>query len=630
MPNLRYYDKTKIKKELKSTRFSLITNLKYHLFNLVNKIYHYITNKFYELYYCSYAHKVKIFKISFRLLIVVSLLLIISGLVLLYFKQSIHFLIWSLLVLVNVIYLLIYVFLKLYHKFFGQLIIYQYELLLTNEYINKKLPHIIKIYGKTGVGKDSLSIGLASVLRENMRNNIIVELAKLKRILYIFNFSIIDSFIMNNYQLFTSFSYTINSNRLLNILNKYYGFIKEKYRLEISYQKLVEYYFFQQKYPNIFITKYSFYDGIKYYSFYDLLLTYILKYIRVYIEQNFIISNQPIIEDVKNNITAKIFSMNYLQIKEYELKKGNKKYINKCLFPWKDNMIVLETECGSWYFNRDKENSRILYETGVRDFKAYNRHFIDNLYWFMVDQDAVRVDKLLRELDHSYVQVLNKEVIDGGIKRQVFYGFLLKIIERKLNKLESKQLKNLDKIKKYKKRLKIYTYLNKENKIKYYEHKIKKHNLNIKKHDYSSYYNKAKKYSELIARAKNDGFIQILINISDNPTPVNLKQTTIQQLLKQDKVIYHESYQISLTFKIKDIHGKYDTHYMKTVSEEVASKSELDFIDVPRWNSSLKLTKKDALAMGYPASFNMFNIKKDEYIANRFKEKNKEENGANS
>lgn len=630
MPNLRYYDKTKIKKELKSTRFSLITNLKYHLFNLVNKIYHYITNKFYELYYCSYAHKVKIFKISFRLLIVVSLLLIISGLVLLYFKQSIHFLIWSLLVLVNVIYLLIYVFLKLYHKFFGQLIIYQYELLLTNEYINKKLPHIIKIYGKTGVGKDSLSIGLASVLRENMRNNIIVELAKLKRILYIFNFSIIDSFIMNNYQLFTSFSYTINSNRLLNILNKYYGFIKEKYRLEISYQKLVEYYFFQQKYPNIFITKYSFYDGIKYYSFYDLLLTYILKYIRVYIEQNFIISNQPIIEDVKNNITAKIFSMNYLQIKEYELKKGNKKYINKCLFPWKDNMIVLETECGSWYFNRDKENSRILYETGVRDFKAYNRHFIDNLYWFMVDQDAVRVDKLLRELDHSYVQVLNKEVIDGGIKRQVFYGFLLKIIERKLNKLESKQLKNLDKIKKYKKRLKIYTYLNKENKIKYYEHKIKKHNLNIKKHDYSSYYNKAKKYSELIARAKNDGFIQILINISDSPTPVNLKQITIQQLLKQDNVIYHESYQISLTFKIKDIHGKYDTHYMKTVSEEVASKSELDFIDVPRWNSSLKLTKKDALAMGYPASFNMFNIKKDEYIANRFKEKNKEENGANS
>ena len=630
MPNLRYYDKTKIKKELKSTRFSLITNLKYHLFNLVNKIYHYITNKFYELYYCSYAHKVKIFKISFRLLIVVSLLLIISGLVLLYFKQSIHFLIWSLLVLVNVIYLLIYVFLKLYHKFFGQLIIYQYELLLTNEYINKKLPHIIKIYGKTGVGKDSLSIGLASVLRENMRNNIIVELAKLKRILYIFNFSIIDSFIMNNYQLFTSFSYTINSNRLLNILNKYYGFIKEKYRLEIPFQKLVEYYFFQQKYPNIFITKYSFYDGIKYYSFYDLLLTYILKYIRVYIEQNFIISNQPIIEDVKNNITAKIFSMNYLQIKEYELKKGNKKYINKCLFPWKDNMIVLETECGSWYFNRDKENSRILYETGVRDFKAYNRHFIDNLYWFMVDQDAVRVDKLLRELDHSYVQVLNKEVIDGGIKRQVFYGFLLKIIERKLNKLESKQLKNLDKIKKYKKRLKIYTYLNKENKIKYYEHKIKKHNLYIKRHDYSSYYNKAKKYSELIARAKNDGFIQILINISDNPTPVNLKQTTIQQLLKQDKVIYHESYQISLTFKIKDIHGKYDTHYMKTVSEEVASKSELDFIDVPRWNSSLKLTKKDALAMGYPASFNMFNIKTDEYIANRFKEKNKEKNGADS
>ncbi len=630
MPNLRYYDKTKLKKELKDTKFSLSHYLKCIFSTIIIKTFNYLSKKFNEIYYYSYNHKTKIFNVSFRLLLIVGLILTITGLVLFYLNYNTHFLIWFILITVCVLYLIIFIFLKLYHKYFGRLIIYEYELSLTKEYVVNKLPHIIKIYGKTGVGKDSLSIGLASILRDSMMNNIILELANLKRILYIFNFNIIENFIMNNYRLFSSFSYKININRLFNILYKYYGFIKEKYRLEISYQRLVEYYFYQQKYPNAFITKYSFYDGIKYYSFYDLLLTYILKYIRVYIEQNFIISNQPVIEDTGNNLTAKKFSMNYLQIKDYEIKKGNKKYITKCLFPWKDNIIVLETECGSWYFNRDKENSKVLYETGVRDFKAYNRHFIDNLYWFMVDQDAVRVDKLLRELDHSYVQVLNKEIIAGGIKRQAFYGFLLKFIEHKINKFESKQVKFLDKFKKYKKRLKIYTYLNNENKIKYYDRKIKKYNLNIKKRDYSSYYNKAKKYSELIARAKNDGFIQILINLSDSPTPVNLKQTTIQSLLKQDKVIYHESYQITLTFKIKDIHGKYDTHYMKAVSEEVAGKSELDFVDIPRWDSSLKLTKEDALEMGYPASFNMFNIKTDDYIANRFKEKNKEKNEANS
>lgn len=416
----------------------------------------------------------------------------------------------------------------------------------------------------------------------------------------------------------------INQYNLISVLNKNYGFIKMRFRKDISYKKLLNYYLLQLEQPKKFITKYSFYDGINYHAFYDLLLEYILKYIRVYIEANFIMSNQPVIESLEYNLMAKKFSMNFLQIKEQSYQKSGKKYNSKMLFPWKNQMIILETEAGSWYFNRDKENSKVIYETGVRDFKAYNRHFIEDLYWFMVDQDALRVDKLLRELDHSYIQVLEKNVIDGGIKKVTFYNFLLKRVKNKINKKERKILKRENKITNFNKRLNIYEKLNNVKKVNKYKkrlNKTKKINLSDK---LDKLYLKAKRYKEIIANAKNEGYITLLINVSDQSSPVNLIQSTVYEIMKRNKVMYHESYQITLTFKIKDIHGRYDTHYMKAVAEEIALKSKLDFINVPRWNPNLKINKNDALYMGYPASFNMFNITKKEYEESRFDIEEKE------
>ena len=623
MFNIEWIDLKQAKKELKETRIQFKSKICNLWLNIKNSFKIKINNKLDEIYYKTYANREIIIKTIARLIGVESVLLISIAIILLIFSKN-SFLCWLILLISWLSFTFIYLFFKFYHKYFGSLKIYEYDYSLTKEYIINKLPHIAKVYGKTGSGKDSLTIGCAGILSNNMRNKLIIDLDELKRILYIFDFNHIDKFIVNNYNLFTSFSMKINQYNLISVLNKNYGFIKQRFRKEISYKKLSTYYLMQLEQPKQYLTKYSFYDGINYHAFYDLLLEYILKYIRVYIEANFIMSNQPVVESLEYNLMAKKFSMNFLQIKELSYQKGGKKYNSKMLFPWKNQMIILETEAGSWYFNRDKENSKVIYETGVRDFKAYNRHFIEDLYWFIVDQDALRVDKLLRELDHSYIQVLEKNVIDGGIKRVTFYNFLLNRVNKKINKKERKIIKREAKFINYNKRLNIYDKLNNRKKISKYKKilaKTKKINLSDK---LDKLYVKAKKYKEIIANAKNEGYITILINVSDQPTPVNLVKSTIYEIMKRTKPMYHESYQISLTFKIKDIHGRYDTHYMKAVAEEIALKSKLDFINVPRWNPNLKINKDDALYMGYPASFNMFNISKQEYEKSRFDIEEKE------
>lgn len=620
MYNIKYVNKKNLKKELKRTKFSFLAWMNKIFKSFKTWLKTKILAKIDDIYYKTYSNREKISKIILYIFAFISLVDITTGIILIVIKEN-STLCWLLLVILWLFYAVAYLFLKFYHTFFGAIKVYEYDYNLTINYIINKLPHIAKVYGKTGAGKDSLTVGCASILANNMRSKLVNELEELKRILYIFDFNVVDNFISNNYGLFSSFSYQINQYNLLVSLKKYYGFIKSIYRNKISYNKLIQAYLVQLENPTEKITKYSFYDGINYHAYYDLLLEYILKYMRVYIEGNFIMANQPVVEDSSLGLMAKKFSMNFLQIKEMSVAYKGKVYNSKMLFPWKNHMIILETEAGSWYFNRDKENSKVLYESGVRDFKAYNRHFIEDLYWFMNDQDALRVDKLLRELDHSYIQVLEKNVIDGGIKRVTFYSFLLKHVESKIFKLENKGIKRNNKLNIYKKRKSIYNELNNIKKIKKYENKIKNFKIISNKNKIDKLYNKAKTYKEKIASAKNDGYITILINVSDQSTPVNLVQTTLYKMLNQDKVLYHESYQVTLTFKIKDIHGKYDTHYMKAVAEEIAKKSELDFVNVPRWNPNLKINKSDALYMGYPASFNMFNVTKQEYLDFRFKEK---------
>lgn len=627
MPNILYLPKKKIKERLKATKHHpfkfLARKLKNALINLKGSLSNFIDARYYVLY----TNRERIKHISLRL-ICASFIVLLVFLALSYIfienninidlgKPSFYLIIIAIEIVAS---LVIYLFIRFYYLYFGKERVLRYEYQLTTMYITNKLPKINKVYGKTGAGKDTFSVACSVILANYLRDKLINELEDLKRILYIFDFEIVDNYCLTNYNNYTSYSYKRNKNAFLLALETQKGFIKLKYRDKVKWKRLVELWSLQDSNPNLFIDKLSYTDGIRYFAFYQLLLEYILKYIRVYIEANFIMSNQPLIET--EGLPAKHFSLNFMQVKQMEYKEGRDTYESVMLFPWKDNIIVLETEAGSWYFNRDKQNSKEIYQSGVRDFKAYNRHFLENLYWFTNDQDSSRVDKLLRELDHSYIQILKKEVIKGGIKRTTFYNYLLKRLNSKVEREETKKSNRKRKLLIYTERKKIYDIENKPKLVSKYKNKyekLKAKNINAKKLD--QHLAKRKNYLEKIAKASNEGYIKLLVNVSDSPVPINLEETTLSKILSKDKMLYKSSYQVELTFKIKDAHGRYDTHYMKAVAERIASESNYDFIDIPRWNEDLKITKEDVLYMGYPASFGMFGITDEEYKNFRYTKK---------
>ena len=87
--------------------------------------------------------------------------------------------------------------------------------------------------------------------------------------------------------------------------------------------------------------------------------------------------------------------------------------------------------------------------------------------------------------------------------------------------------------------------------------------------------------------------------------------------------MYHSSFQTELTFMIKEVHGRYDTHYMRAVAERISKLSDYNFIDIPTWSPDLKIRKEDVLFMGYPASFEMFGITDEEYKKYRYEKAKK-------
>lgn len=619
MYNILYANKKELKKRLRNTKPQLLKKLARKIADSFKKLIINFNELLNRKYYALYTNREKITKVIVRSICLLSLIFIITGIILDIFKHG-NPILYFIPLIMWIIYILFYLYLKYYYIFFGGERVLRYEYQKTVEYITTKLPKINKVYGKTGAGKDTFSVASSVIIADSMRNKILNELEDLKRILYIFDFDLVDKFSNENYLSFGSFSYEKSKIALLNALERYKGFIKVKYRPYIKYKQLIELWSLQEQYPNENFTKFSYTDGIRYFAFYQLLLEYILKYIRVYIEQNFIMANQPLME--APGLMAKIFSLNFMQVKQMEYTEDKQKYESLMLFPWKDNIIVLETEAGSWYFNRDKQNSKAIYSSGVRDFKAYNRHFLENMYWFTNDQDSSRVDKLLRELDHSYIQILRKEIIQGGIKRRVFYNWCLKSVNKKIVKFEYKKERRSTKLHIYKERFKVYDIDNKEKlfvKYKNKYNKLKKKQINDKKLDLALA--KRKELVEKIAQASNDGYIKMLINVSDQPMAVNLEKLSLQNVVDNKELLYHSSYQIELTFKIKDAHGRYDTHYMKAVAERIAQISNYDFIDVPRWNPDLKIKKDDVLYMGYPASFNMFGITDEEYKTFRYTKK---------
>ena len=350
-----------------------------------------------------------------------------------------------------VIYWIVKKLLQIYYYFRGQFQMYEYEHEATRQYIINKMPHLLKTDGDTGAGKDTFQAGTESVLVEHFNNKTLAEIEDIKEICYIIDFEKLDSDLYEYQDLFKTNSKKkieeafIGTEEAPGIATYNKCYIKKFYLKKriITPEGLVQDYYNFKKDPYSYPTKYAYGVRVQRKHFLQLIMfEYIEWWMRINIELNFLYSNQPKIEDVRRGLMAKIFSLHFLRSKTQTKmildKKTNKKVKveEKVLFPFKDRIIISETECDTWYSNRSGDVDKDMLDGGIRDTKAYNRHYFKDFYWLQIGQAASRTNILLRELEHGYRYIYSRSEIEGG--GTLWLEFKLNYYLKKLFKIEKK------------------------------------------------------------------------------------------------------------------------------------------------------------------------------------------------
>lgn len=498
----------------------------------------------------------------------------------------------------------------------------------TEEYVEDFSPSIAKIHGETGAGKDEAAAGFAVIKARQFKRLMQEEMNLIEKKAYIFNFTAILNCACINAHKFFSSSEEITKNEFVPLFRSNQGFLKPYYQKRIDIEDFIEDAKEFHKDPINSVSEWAYRVGIvnqKHYM--DLAYDYLMLYIRLNVEQNVIWSNQPFIENVDENLTAKIFSMDYLvtrkrknEIVKNEKTNENEIYEEKVLYPFKDYNIFFETECGTWYMNLDQTTKNQIIELGIRDFKAFNRHFMPHFVYYAVDQDPNRMFKVLKELDHSYIRIDSREVFDGG-------NFVNKFIEVKIlflnffinRRMKKHILRNGEsKIDKYKT---YYRYTSKEK----YKSKVKdlQKILNMDLDDkLECLISKRAKLLEQIEYNKYYyGYIKKDITVSRAPVEGDADAVSVIKKLKEFKNDFKQkrkTYSISICLRKRDA-WRYDTHYMKAAKEYRAKHSELNMIKAPNWTPNLLMNKKSIDLMGYNAANAMFGISDIESIKLHYK-----------
>ncbi len=610
------------------------------LLRIILLIYQLIKNSFAFLYCHLYPKRNKIKKIAKTVIIIYSIFAIGYNIFLFFMDKELQ-LLFILFIPINILcYLAIKLLLYIYHIFIGNYQMLDEAMLYTEQYVKTKLPKLVKVYGPTGVGKDTLQAGWCSILSRHLHDKTVDDMSRIKNICYFIDFNLLDDDLLNNYNYFLTYSKTKIVERFIGTkdnpglarIRKCYiksdykkmDNINDKYFLEDYYKFLEE----PVKYESRFVIG----NGVNRKHYMDLLLEYIEWFIHINIEKSFLITNQPFIENLDTGLMARIFTINSIRTKSETIKKrkNNKQetYEENIIFPWKNRLIVSETECGTWYLNVGEDIQKIMKSSGMRDFKAFQRHFMDDFYWFQVDQAPERVSKLFRELEHAYAGVISREFVEGGAKRNLILYIKLKIlnyfifkIEMKNDRLEMEKLKKGQKIEDIK-RLYIAS-SNEKYKIKY--------NKIIKKLEPKAFPKRYYIYKRIVSDIekqieinKKDGFIieTVLISKSASSTMASMDNiVAIKDVL--DSNFKYNTYCTQFIFKASDCE-RYDTRYMRNLAEERSYNTKVELMDLPFWPDNFKMTNKELEWMGYQAAKNMFGIKDEAYENIRFTNKYKE------
>lgn len=590
-------------------------------FKIIRKIFSFIYMKVY--------FRMDWFKeVIIRSLIVIGIIDIIILLVIYFIIDNFYYMYLIYFGLLVIGFIALYLLIKLYGFLIGNEDMMESLAVATEEYVEDFAPVIAKIHGETGSGKDEAASAFAVIKARQFKRMMYEEMKAIEKKAFIFNYDAIITCANINKELFYSSSEEVTKKEFVKLFRANNGFFKTYYKKTIDLEEFIKDAKAHHDDAISYNSPWAYKVGIvnqKHYM--DLAYDYLMLYIRLYIEKQCIWANQPMVEDLDEELTAKVFSMDYLVTRKRnnvtivnEETKQKETYTEKILYPFKDYNIFFETECGTWYMNLDNETKNEIVNLGIRDFKAFNRHFMPHFVYYAVDQDANRMFKVLKELDHSYIRIDSREVVDGGNAINKFIQLKLLWVNFLINrKMKARLLKKgydaLDKYKAY------YRYTSKD------RYKNKAIELQkILNHDYGP------KLEELIKKkAKLEekiefnkyyyGYIKKEITVSRAPLDGDLDSVRVDKKINEFKKDFkkrRKGYSISIVLRKRDA-WRYDTHYMKAAKEYRAKMSELTMMEAESWNPNLLMTKSQMAKMAYNAAEEMFNISPNESIKIHFK-----------
>ena len=291
----------------------------------------------------------------------------------------------------------------------------------------------MKTDGNRGAGKDTLISGMISVLRNDLIEKILDEMEEIEVICYLYNFDALNNYLDLNHKLFMVNTRAAFFKQFISMMEDNNCFIKKHYINNIETEKHINNLYLVKKNINfeaIQNVKYQYYNGIDRKHFLTLIIRYSMLYIRINYYQNYVITNQPFLETP--HLAAKEFCTDFIKI--------NNKH-SQWPWPLAGGVIIFESEADAFYTNVGKGNESVV-DLGIRNFKAFFRHLLgENSVWIQNGQRVKRTNKSLRELDESFISVIEKNIVYGGQKRIYFINKRLSWISFWINKTPGKEKK---------------------------------------------------------------------------------------------------------------------------------------------------------------------------------------------
>ncbi len=451
---------------------------------------------------------------------------------------------------------------KIFHELFGKWFIHESRLRMSRLYVKEKMPRSLKFDGYTGVGKDSTVNAIRKVFQEDIIEKINEEMDLIQVVCYPYDFNSLNEVLdKNRYNLMTNSKNSFFS-EFIRIMKDNNCFIKKWYSKDFDVSKHLDELYQMKNDPydleafqNI---EYKYNNGITPQHYLTLLIKYCMLYIRINFLDSFLMTNQPTMETETK--PAKLFSTKFTNIQ-----KDNSEW------PWPidGNIIIIETESDGLYPNVGAKGQSPM-KTGLRNFKAFSRHLLGEAsVWINIGQKASRTTKTLRELDHAYIKVIEQSKVYGGEKRIYFINKWLSWVEFWIRK----SLRKKSKERQLKRRSRIY---------------------------------------ELIRRLENTGYIYVDIKVSRNDGDLSAEEMSVKKILNYDKPIF-ENYKVKLVFHIKDFYFGYNTHYINSVAELKAKKTNIQFNEVMTWDKDMILKKKHIEYMAYNILDDIAEVDRNKY-----------------